>query len=225
MQLRKPLKNGFLSYIMIICKLVPDPRLNADGPLREKKVSLSLLQFGSSLTVWNSFADISFWTWSLLSINYCGCRFWLLPCFPAPPGSLCQDMDFDYLLSLPVATHKLLFPKLGSGFQDTNPSWRSNRKRLVHTVPQVASRWQCHTIFHLFHLFNQGVWMLGSRNKCLIERGLITHKKRSYISLVGLYKKISKPGIHNLVTILEEASFPFHLSYFSYSKRNLYVWA
>lgn len=111
--------------------MIPDPTLNAAGPLRKKKspsicfgsgalsqagTALQGSPFGPSPCCLSTPGDVDFG-------SFLGSQL--------PQAALCQDLDFDYTLSLPVATGiKCLFPSPDlAGFQDTNPDCRSNRKR------------------------------------------------------------------------------------------------
>lgn len=104
--MRKPLKKGVRNDWKSTIKLISVQRLNADSPVRGKKKKrfpFFALVLKLSLSRWNSFTDISLWTRSLLSINSWG--YSLSGSFlisQLPQGSLCQDVDLYYLLSLPV---------------------------------------------------------------------------------------------------------------------------
>lgn len=195
--MRKPLKESVRNDWKSTIKLISAQRLNADSPVREKKKKrfpFFALVLKLSLSRWNSFMDISLWTRSLLSINSWG--YSLSDSFlisQLPQGSLCQDVDLYYLLSLLVASGKnCLFPKSEFGFQDTNPDWRFTRKRLIHTVPQVATRWHYPTRPSFTYLpRGLGWWEVGMVGRRILERGSrIKHnKKLSYISFVRLYQK------------------------------------
>lgn len=121
---------------------------------------------------WNSFSDLPFWTQSLLSISSCGA-------FPASPGSLCQDLDFDHLLPLPAATGiNCLSPSLDLASRMlSNPGGRPN-KRSVHIVSQVATRWHYQTILYLL-IGGLGWWVVKAIDVWKEQEGglLMTRKE------------------------------------------------
>lgn len=134
--MRKLLKKGVRNYWKSTIKLISAQRLNARQSIKGSgALSLQLEILCRCLSL-----DLVLAVYQLLEIQ----PFWLLPYFPTSVGSPCQDLRL-VLSSLFACCfrHKLLVPKPGSGFQDTNLDWRFTR--LIHTVPQVATRWHCPT--------------------------------------------------------------------------------
>ena len=203
MQMRNPGEERVGTDWKPTIKLIPVLRLNAEVLLKKFffKVSLSLLWFRSSHQAFlaGTPQQLSPFGPSLCSLPPpVDVAFWLLPWFPAPPGSLCQDLDFDYLLSLPVARSiNYLFPSLDLASKTPTQTGRPTGARLVHTVPQVATRWQCQTTLHLL-MGAWGCWVVRPIGACWKEEGLLMTRKE-VIFYLWRYAKISKPGIHTLV--------------------------
>lgn len=85
--------------------------------------------------------------------------FWLLPCFRAPPASLCQDFDFDDLLSLPVATGiSCLFPNLDQASRILSQAGGATEETKFLQFP----RWPPDGTVRPSYTYLLGGWEVGS---------------------------------------------------------------
>lgn len=191
--MRKPLKKAARNDRKPTIKLISAQRTECRQSSKGEKEKVPFLCFGSAalslqleLLYRHLSLDLVLAVYQLLGIQL----FWLLPYFPAPAGSLCQDLDLHYLLSLPVPSGiNCLFPSLNLVYQ----SRLEGHQEEINSYSSPGSHKMALSDQTIFHLLTQGVGMVGSQsnNRCILERGsrIMHNKKINYISFVRLYQK------------------------------------